>query len=60
MGDNIVGSWDADKEVIFSKLVGNCPEARIQLRSVSTNCLLDSGSEISAVTESLFKESLES
>ena len=60
VGNDINGSWDVDKEVIFSKLVGNCPEAKIQLGSVSTNCLLDSGSEISTVTESFFKESLES
>ena len=59
MGEDSDGSWDEHKDAIFSKLVGRCPEAMIQVGSVTTKCLFDTGSEISTVTESLFRKSLE-
>ena len=46
------------KETIFGKMVGKCPEALIQIGSKINYCLLDSGSEISTVTESFFNENL--
>jgi hypothetical protein len=33
----------------------DCPEARVKIGGVMARCLLDSGSEVSLITESFFK-----
>lgn len=38
-----------------SRVVGRCPEVTVQLSGVEVLCLVDSGSEVSTVTESFFR-----
>ena len=44
---------------LISKAVGRCPEAVLQLGSEDVRCLLDTGAQVSTVTESFFKAHLE-
>ena len=48
-----------DSERIYSRAIGHCPEATIKIGDVECRCLLDSGSEVSMVTESFFRRFLE-
>ena len=48
-----------DSERIYSRAIGHCPEATIKIGDVDCRCLLDSGSEVSMVTESYFRRFLE-
>ena len=48
-----------DVERIYSRAIGSCPEATIKIGDVECRCLLDSGSEVSMVTESFYRRFLE-
>lgn len=48
------------RDDIFSRAVGKCPIANVKLGGVLVPCLLDSGSEVSTVTESFFNENFRS
>ena len=48
-----------DVERIYSRAICSCPEATIKIGYVECRCLLDSGSEVSMVTESLYRRFLE-
>lgn len=45
---------ETEKQKLFEKTVGTCPEAMISIADVNTLCLLDSGSQVTTVTESFF------
>ncbi|KAK3737241.1 hypothetical protein QZH41_010870 [Actinostola sp. cb2023] len=40
------------------KAQGNCPEVRVRVGDVDVRCLIDTGAEVSTVTESFYKEHL--
>ena len=48
-----------DVERIYSKAICSCPVATIKIGDVECRCLLDSGSEVSMVTESFYRRFLE-
>ena len=54
------GSTDSDqvKDSIIDRAVGKCPEAIACLGSVKANCLLDTGAQVSTITESFYREHL--
>lgn len=39
------------QEQLVNKIIGKCPEAELYLGSVSTKCLIDTGAEVSTLTE---------
>ena len=41
---------------IYERAVGKCPVVVVEMGGVQVNCLLDSGSEVSTITESFFKK----
>jgi len=41
---------------MYEKAVGECPVATVRLGGVDVPCLLDSGSEVSTITEEFFNE----
>jgi hypothetical protein len=43
-------------ESIFTRAVGKCPEAVVRINGVDVKCLLDTGAQVSTVTESCFRE----
>lgn len=46
------------KERFLERAVGKCPEVDIHIDGVSVRCLLDTGSNVSTLTESFFRENL--
>ena len=42
------------REDFIHRIVGKCPTVEVQLGGVKLQCLLDSGSEVTTVTESFF------
>ena len=48
------------KANVLERAVGNCPEIEVRIEGVSCKCLLDTGSQVSTVTESFFKDLLKS
>ena len=48
------------RDDVFSRAVGKCPIANVKLGGVLVPCLLDSGSEVSTITESFFHENFRS
>ena len=48
------------RDDVFSRAVGKCPIANVKLGGVLVPCLLDSGSEVSTITESFFNENFRS
>lgn len=46
------------KERFLERAVGKCPEVEIHIGGVAVRCLLDTGSNVSTLTESFFKEHL--
>ena len=48
------------RDDVFSRAVGKCPIANVKLGGVPVPCLLDSGSEVSTITESFFNENFRS
>ena len=53
-GDN--SGSDMDMSTVYEKAVGECPVATVRLGGVDVPCLLDSGSEVSTITEEFFNE----
>ena len=43
---------------IIENAVGNCPEVKVKLGGVDVGCLIDTGAEVSTITESFYKEFL--
>lgn len=46
------------KERFLERAVGKCPEVDIHIGGVPVRCLLDTGSNVSTLTESFFRENL--
>lgn len=46
------------KEQFLERAVGKCPEVEICIRGVAVRCLLDTGSNVSTLSESFFKKHL--
>lgn len=46
------------KDRFLERAVGKCPEVEIHIGGVAVRCLLDTGSNVSTLTESFFKEHL--
>ena len=57
MGENRIDS--SVKTKLFNKTVAKCPEVKISIEGVPINCLVDTESEVTTVTESFFKELLQ-
>ena len=53
-GDNSGSNMDMSR--MYKKAVGECPVATVRLGGVDLPCLLDSGSEVSTITEEFFNE----
>ena len=45
-----------DKSTVYEKAVGECPVVTVRLGGIEIPCLLDSGSEVSTITEEFFNE----
>lgn len=43
-----------DQSIDVSKIIGTCPTVNVKMNGISINCLLDSGSQVSTITESCF------
>ena len=54
----IKGSQTIDRERFLERAVGECHKVTIQINGVSTKCLLDTGSQVSTLSESFFKKHL--
>lgn len=50
-----VGESNQRVDSIMNKAIGNCPEAMVQVGTVSMRCLLDTGAQVSTITESFFR-----
>ena len=50
------GITSAQEGSVLYKAIGNCPEIIAQLGKVNIRCLLDTGAQVSTITESCFKE----
>ena len=48
-----------DKSTVLQKAVGKCPQVVAKIAGVNVACLVDSGSEVSTVTEGFFRRHLE-
>ena len=48
------------RDDVFIRAVGKCPIANVKLGGVLVPCLLDSGFEVSTITESFFNENVRS
>lgn len=44
---------------VLDRAVGKCPEASIQVGNVDMRCLLDTGAQISTITEEFYRKNLE-
>lgn len=53
-----MGEHLADGGSIIENAVGDCPEVKVRLGGVDVGCLIDTGAEVSTVTESFYKEFL--
>lgn len=47
-----------DRSVILERAVGECRTVEVKLQGVSVTCLLDSGSQVSTISESFFRKHL--
>ncbi len=56
MGENKVDSPSKDK--VLKKTVAKCPELTINIEGTPINCLIDTGSEVTTVSESFFRNLL--
>ena len=59
-GDNSLGSDTTPKHVLYSRALGKRPVLSVKMGGVDVNCLLDTGSQVTTVTESFFQEHLQS
>ena len=53
-----VGEYSTYGGSIIENAVGNCPEVKVKLGGVDVGCLIDTGAEVSTITESFYKEFL--
>ena len=53
-----VGSMEIPGGSFWKKAVGRCPEAIIQMGKHNVRCLLDSGAQVSTMTETFFRHQL--
>lgn len=53
-----MGEYSTYGGSIIENAVGNCPEVKIKLGGVDVGCLIDTGAEVSTITESFYKEFL--
>ena len=53
VGENYEDSYD--KLNIFNKTVGKCPEVEVLIEGQPIKCLIDTGSQVSTVTETFFR-----
>ena len=56
MASHVVGTQSTDAGSILSKAVGKCPTTTVQLGRVDVCCLIDTGAQVSTLTESFFRE----
>ncbi len=56
MGGADLGSYT--QEQLVGKIIGTCPETEVVLGNVPLRCLIDTGAEVSTVTEAFFREHL--
>ena len=52
--ENVQCSWDQ----LLQRAVGTCPVVEMRIGGVTAPCLLDTGSQVSTITEKLFREHL--
>lgn len=53
-----VGEHLTDGGSIIENVVGDCPEVKFRVRGVDVGCLIDTGADVSTITESFYKEYL--
>lgn len=57
-GETIGSSDITSRNRLLERAVGKCPIVEIKIKGVNTSCLLDTGSQVSTLTESFFRDSL--
>ena len=53
-----MGEHLTDGGSIIENAVGDCPEVKVRVGGVDVGCLIDTGAEVSTITESFYKEFL--
>ena len=53
-----MGEHLTDGGSIIKNAVGDCPEVKVRVGGVDVGCLIDTGAEVSTITESFYKEFL--
>ena len=48
------GSQEQNHSTEFNRVVGKCPEIEVEMNHIPIRCLLDSGSQVTTITESCF------
>lgn len=48
----------SDRSTILERAVGECKTVEVKLRGVAVSCLLDTGSQVSTISESFFRDHL--
>ena len=54
-----MGEHLTDGGSIIENAVGDCPELKVKVGGVDVGCLIDTGAEVSTITESFYKEFLD-
>ncbi len=49
---------DSSQEELLKRAVGTCPQVEIMVLGVEVSCLLDTGSQVSTISESFFRQHL--
>lgn len=49
---------DSSQEQLLKRAVGTCPQVNIRVLGVEVSCLLDTGSQVSTISESFFRQHL--
>lgn len=57
-GENTGSKMLPSHDVLLQRAVGTCPVVEIKVRGVPISCLLDTGSQVSTITEKFFYEHL--
>lgn len=57
-GETIGSSDMTSRSRLLERAVGKCPVVELKIKGVNTSCLLDTGSQVSTLTESFFRDSL--
>jgi len=58
VGGERSGSGETTQHEFMARVVGKCPEVTVKLGLTPTPCLLDSGAEVSTITESFYRNHL--